>query len=177
MDCLILTDDSLVQFVFHPKKFLLLTFEHSVYRNACPTGYYVGYILRSNRLGYDWVLDCSLLCGEFIDFPLRLSHTAVTKFRNLSIISSPLGSLSLYFIILNLLTCSLDAGKNAFLLIPSLHQLLAFAVKLFQLRVDLVEFKRYAFPLDGFFLNFELTDLAIQFVNRLRNRIHLKTKF
>ena len=82
-----------------------------------------------------------------------------------------------YLIILDPLPCSLKFRKNLLLLIPPCPQLIPLLRQLLQLSLNLICLQRNTLSSDRLLLDFELTDTAIQLSDRLRHRIHLKTKF
>ena len=93
-----------MKFRLHPQQLGPLTFKHPLHRNACPLGYNLRNILRSNRLSNDRIHDCCLTGSKIINLLLHLSHLSITDFRHLAVITGPLGIMRLNLIILNLLT-------------------------------------------------------------------------
>ena len=165
-----------MKFRLHPQQLGPLAFKHPLHRNACPLGYNLRNILRSNSLGNDRIRDCSLAGSKIIDLLLHLRHLAVTDLGHLAIISGPLGIMGLNLIIFNLLAGSLQFRQDSFLLVPTLTKSIAFLGERFQFFLDLVRLQGHTLSLDCLALDLKLTYTAIQLRNRFWHRVHLQTQ-
>ena len=160
----------------HAKKLLSFALKHPAYRYAGPFSHNLRNILGSDSLCDDRVLYRSLTRGKLIYLLLRLGHLAITDLRNLSIVASPLGIMSLDLIILHHLSLPLEIRKDAFLLVPAPAQIVTLRIQGLEFLLDLIHLERYAFTLDGLTLDLELTDPAVKFSYRLRHGIHFQTQ-
>ncbi len=122
LDGLVLTHDPLVEFALHPQKFFLLAFQHSIDRNAGPTGHNLGDVLWGDRLGDDRILDGCLLGAEFLHLLLGFGHLAIADLRHLAIVTGPLGYSRVALVVLDVLAEVVELCDDAFLLVPALGE-------------------------------------------------------
>ena len=170
----ILSDHTFVQLRLHAQQFLTFALKHSAYRDTRPLRNNLCNILRSNRFRDNRILDLFLTFCQLINLCLGFRHLGITDLCHLSIVSHPLGIMSLYLIVLHLLTSKLKFRQNLFLLLPLLAKLVSLMIQLLQFRLDLIHLEGYAFTFDCLPLDFKLTYTAVKFCNRFGNRVHLQ---
>ena len=176
LDSLFLAYDPLVKFILDTEQLLLLALEHLCHRDTRPLGHDFGDVLRGDRLGNDRILDGCLPCRKLVDSLLSLGQTPVSYFRNLAVVAGPLRSRSLNLVILHLLAGFLEPGQYILLVVPLLHQSFPDSQFVGQFLLNLLGLQGRSLSLDCLLLDFELADVAVQFCDRLRNRIHLQTQ-
>ena len=172
----ILTYYPFVKFRFHTKQFLPFALQHPPDRNACPFCNDFSYILRCHCLSDDRILYFSLTGSKLVYLLLSFRHLTVTYLGNLSVISSPFCIVSLYPVVLHLLTLDLKVRKYTPFLIPSAAKPCTFFIKRLEFFLDLIHLKRYTLTPDGLTLDFQLTDTTVELCDRFRNRVHLQTQ-
>ena len=160
----------------HTEQLFTLTFQHSLYRNTCPLSNHLCNIFRSNRFCDDRILDFRLTHSQFVNLLLRLGHLAISDLRNPAIIACTFSIMSLYLIILHLLTLLLQLRKDTLLLFPALPKRITLCIQLLQFSLDLVHLHGNTFPANSLPFNLQLPDPAIKLCYRLWYRIHFKTQ-
>ena len=165
----ILSHNPLVQFGFHPKEFLTFAFQHTADRNPCPFRNHFRYIFRCDGFCDYRILDFSLTCCEFIYLCLSFRHLRISYLSNLPIVACAFRIMSLYLIVLHLLTCSLEFRKDGFLFIPLCPESIPLLVEGLEFITYLIHLHGYSFAADGLSLDFQLTDTAVKLSYRFRH--------
>ena len=107
---------------------------------------------------------------------LGLLNLTVTNLGNLSVIAFPLGPVCLETVLFNRILILLDLVNQRTLRLPLGSQFRTLLIQIGQIFLDLVQFLTFPFPLNRLFLDFQLFDLTVQFINLLRHGIHLQTQ-
>ena len=161
----------------HAKQLLTLALQHPLDRNTGPFGNNLCNILRSHGLGDYRILYRSLTRCQIFDLLLSLGHLSIADLRHLAIVSYPFGIMSLYLIVLDLLSLRLEFRQNAFLIFPTLPQCFTLLRQFLQFGLDLVHLERHTLTLYGLTLDLELPYAAVQLSYRLGNGVHLEPEF
>ena len=107
---------------------------------------------------------------------LGLLNLTVTNLGNLSVIAFPLGPVCLETVLFNRILILLDLVNQRTLRLPLGSQFRTLLIQIGQIFLDLVQFLTFPFPLNRLFLDFQLFDLTVQFINLLWHGIHLQTQ-
>ena len=166
---LVLTDYTLVQFIFQMQQFLAFALHHLPDGDARPSAYHIGYIISSNLLFQHSLCALSflqLLLGS-LNILLQLLQLAVAYLSHLGIVTLTFGSLSLKLQALYLLLVLLDVVQQVLLALPFLLEVVFLRLQFLNLLVQRLQLGLVAFTLDGLTFNLQLlqtTAYLIQFL-------------
>ena len=120
LDGLILTNDTLVEFLLKMKEFLALALHHSGNRYSGPAAYNLGYIVGCHLLANHGVaVLCRLkLVLDILDVLLKSLESAIANLSHALVVAFALGTLSLKLKLLHLLLVLLNLVHQTLLALP-----------------------------------------------------------
>ncbi len=170
-----LADNPLLELGFHTDQFGAFALEHARNRNAGPPRddlsdvVAVDFLLQERTL----FLDIGKILLSLTDFPFELRDAPVADLRHAAVFTLPLQILRLRLEAVDLLLRFLNSLDEILLLLPARAKLSA---PLFEVRNFLVDARQLVvglIPLDGFALDFKLTNLPFKLIELLRHRVDL----
>jgi len=178
LDGFVLTDDTLVQFVFQEEQLFPFALHHLAHRDACPAGYHVGNVFGGHLFldhGTVTLLMLQVLL-DVVDFIFQGFQLAITDFGHLAIIAFTFRLVGFKLQLLDFLLVLLNLVHQFLFALPlRLVRLFLFA-ELFDFLVQDSQLGLVLFPLDGFTFDFELLQSAFDFVQFFRQRVSLHTE-
>ena len=177
-DGLVLSNDTLVQLVFEVQQPFALALQHTRHGDAGPFADHLGYLLAVDLLIDHGVVGLHLLelSLKILDLLLGLADTAVTQLGHLGVVAGTFGLLGFELVALDVLHLGLYLLHDALLVLPAGLHLVALLAQRAQLLVYLGYLVLVILALDGFALNLQLADTALNFIQLLRHRVNLQTQ-
>ena len=130
-DCLVLSDDTAVQFLLQMQQFLALALQHTRHGDACPAAHHFGNVVGGYLFAHHAAAFtlCQLLCQR-VDVVLKSLQPAVPYLSHPCVVALALGTLSLKLQLLHLLLVLLNLVHQTLLALPFSAELV-FAVAQF----------------------------------------------
>ena len=177
-DCLVLTDDSLVEFLLQMEQFLTFALHHSAYWYSGPAAYYLCNIIGSH-LFTDHCLTAlgalqlllNLLDILFKSYQLRVANLCYTF-----VIAFTLHTLSFELEILHLLLVLLNFVNKSLFAFPLCAEVVLLILQLCNLLVELLNLRLVVLTLNGLTFNFQLLQVTGNLIQLLRHRVTLHTE-
>ena len=175
-DGLVLSHHTFVQLIFQVKQTFAFALQHTGDGDAGPLGDHLGNLLRVHLLINHCIvglhgLQLLFQVGHVL---LGLLDAAVAQFGHLAVVAGTLGLLGLELVAFDILHLGLYLLDDALLVLPAGFHLVALLTQRAQLLVYLGYLVLVILALDGFALNLQLTDTALNLIQLLGHRVNLK---
>ena len=124
IDSLVLTDNTLVKFVFEVHQLETLAHCQTAYRNASPTTNYFCNILCINGFVNQALVTLNVLqfAFQFLDVALALLDFSVAELCNLTVVGIAFGNFGLVLVVFDILLLGLNLVNQQFFFFPLRHQ-------------------------------------------------------
>ena len=178
-DGFILTNDTLVQFLFQVDEFGAFGGLHLAHGDARPTAHHIGDVVAIDLFLHQC---CPTLCfGQFglhgLDVLFQTLQFAIADFCHTSVVAFTFSLVSLKLQLLNLLLVALNLVEQCLLAFPLVALLLFVSTEGVDDFVQFGKFLLVAFTLDGLTFNLQLLEPTAEFVNLFWHGVTLHTEF
>ena len=178
-DGLVLSDDTLVEFLLQVEQFVLLALHHPAHGDAGPTAHHLGDVVGGHLFPHQSgvVVVAVGLTGNPVDFLLQFLQFAVANLRHLGIVALAFCPFSLEAQLLHLLSRLLHAVYLCLLAFPFGAEVVLLFAQFGNILVELCDLLRVVLALDGLALDFELCPLARDVVEFLGHGVAFHAQF
>ena len=177
-DCLILSHDALMQFLFKIEKFITLALKHLVHRNACPTRNDFSNIFCIYDFIDKRIITLNLFQFSFKIFYILLSirDLTVTKFCYTTIVTLTFSILSFVTITFYIFLFLLNLFDKATFSLPTRFYLRTFVIQFIDDFRKLVDFLLIFLTFYSLAFYLKLTNLTFDILQFFRQRIDLQSQ-